>query len=163
MPRAGSARTKSGAKVLLALLKRPGLGDATMAETARCAESIGSDEEKARVLAAFPAPSLQGIQLTPVFFKTLDSIGSDEERARVLSALLKQRGLTNAAVLRAIVSAGKISSDELKAKVLSEAAGTYAGDPQVRAALAKALDSIQSDSEYRRLASALAQAGTGKH
>jgi hypothetical protein len=33
----------------------------------------------------------------------------------------------------------------------------------VRAALAKALDSIQSDSEYRRLASALAQGGTGKH
>jgi len=159
--RIGSDEERS--KVLLAMLKRPGLGDATMTEAARCAESIGSDEEKARVLAAFPAPSLQGIQLTPVFFKTLDSIGSDEQRARVLSALLKQRGLANAAVLRAIVSAGKISSDELKAKVLSEAAGTYAGDPQVRAALAKALDSIQSDSEYRRLASALAQAGTGKH
>ena len=82
---------------------------------------------------------------------------------RVLSELLKQPGLANASVLRAIESAGKISSDELKAKVLTEAAGAYAGDPQVRAALAKELDSIQSDSEYRRLASALAQAGTGKH
>ena len=146
-------------KVLRALLKRPGLGEATITEAARCAESIGSDEEKAAVLAAFPA----SVQQTASYFKALDSIGSDEERARVLSELLKQRGLANASVLRAIESAGKISSDELKAKVLTEAAGAYAGDPQVRAALAKALDSIQSDSEYRRLASALAQAGTGKH
>ena len=146
-------------KVLRALLKRPGLGEATITEAARCAESIGSDEEKAAVLAAFPA----SVQQTASYFKALDSIGSDEERARVLSELLKQRGLANAAVLRAIESAGKISSDELKAKVLTEAAGVYAADPQVRAALAKALDSIQSDSEYRRLASALAQAGTGKH
>jgi hypothetical protein len=149
-------------KVLLALLKRPGLGDATLAETARCAEGIGSEEQKAAVLAALPASSLQGPQLTAAYFKTLDSIGSDEERERILSPLVKQRGLASAVVLRAIESAGKISSDELKAKVLSEAAATYAGDLQVRAALAKALDSIQSDSEYRRLASALAQAGTVK-
>jgi hypothetical protein len=93
----------------------------------------------------------------------VDTIGSDDERGRVLSPLLKQRGLASTVVLRAIESAGKISSDESKAKILSEAATTYAGDPQVRAALAKALDSIQSDSEYRRLASALAQGGTGKH
>jgi hypothetical protein len=150
-------------KVLLALLKRAGLGDATLAETARCAEAIGSDEQKAAVLAAYPASSLQGAPQIAAYFKSLDTVGSDEEHERVLSQLLKQRSLANAAVLRAIESAGKISSDELKAKVLSEAAGTFAGDPQVRAALAKALDSIQSDSEYRRLASALAQAGTGKH
>jgi hypothetical protein len=149
-------------KVLLALLKRPGLGDATLAETARCAEAIGSDEQKAAVLAAFPASNFQGTQQTAAYFKALDTIGSDEERERVLSTLVKQRGLANTVVLRAIESAGKISSDELKAKVLSETATTYAGDPQVRAALAKALDSIQSDSEYRRLASALAQADTVK-
>lgn len=149
-------------KVLLALLKRPGLGGATLAEAARCAEAIGSDEQKAAVLAAFPASSLQGTQQTAVYFKALDTVGSDEEHARVLSGLLKQRNLATAAVLRAIESAGKIFSDELKAKVLSEAASAYAGDPQVRAALSKALDSIQSDSEYRRLASALAQAGTVK-
>jgi hypothetical protein len=158
--RIGSDEERS--KVLRALLKRPGLGDATMTDAARCAESIGSDEEKAGVLAAFPASSLQGSQAAPVFFKAVDSIGSDEEHARVLSELLEQRRLPNAAVLRAIESAGKISSDELKAKVLSEAATVYAGDPQVRGALAKVLDSIQSDSEYRRLASALAQTGTVK-
>ena len=149
-------------KVLIALLKRPGLGEATLAEAARCAESIGSDEQKAAVLAAFPASSLQAPQQTAAYFKALDSIGSDEEHERVLSELLKQRGLANAAVLRAIESAGKVSSDELKAKVLSEAAASYSGDPQVRAALAKALDTIQSDSEYRRLASALGQAGAVK-
>jgi len=151
------------AKVLLALLKRPGMSEATLTETARCAESIGSDEQKAGVLAAFPASSLQGIQQSAAYFKALDSIGSDEDRARVLSELLKPHNLTSATVLHAIESAGKLSSDELKAKVLSEAAATYPGDPQVRAALAKALDSIQSDSEYRRLASALAQSGTVKH
>jgi hypothetical protein len=158
--RIGSDEERS--KVLLALLKRPGLGDATLTGTARCAEGIGSDEQKASVLAAFPGSSFQGMQLTAAYFKALDTIGSDEERERVLSPLLKQRGLANTVVLRAIESAGKISSDESKAKILSEAATTYAGDPQVRAALAKALDSIQSDSEYRRLASALAQGGTGK-
>jgi hypothetical protein len=147
--RIGSDEERS--KVLLALLKRPGLGDATLADAARCAESIGSDEQKAGVLASFPAASQ-----TAVYFKAVDTIGSDEEHARVLSELLKQRGLASTGVLRTIESAGKISSDELKAKVLSEAAATYAGDPQVRAALAKALDSIQSDSEYRRLSSALA-------
>jgi len=158
--RIGSDEERS--KVLLALLKRPGLGDATLAAAARCAEAIGSDEQKAGVLVAFPASSLQGMQQTSDYFKAVDSVGSDEEHARVLSELIKQRGLATAAVLRAIESAAKISSDEMKGKVLSEAAAAYSGDPQVRAALAKALDSIQSDSEYRRLASAMGQAGTVK-
>jgi len=50
-------------------------------------------------------------------------------------------------VIRAIESAGKISSDEVKTGFLSQALDAYGGDPQVRGALQKVLNSIHSNAE----------------
>lgn len=145
--------------VLLLVAHRAGTGAETQVEVLKSARQIASDEEKAAVLAEMTGSNFQDEKLRDAFFEAVDSISSDEERGRILSALLKKPGLGKGAAIRAVESAGQISSDEVKAGVFCQAAGTYAGDPAVRAALQKALDSLQSDGEYRRLASALAKGG----
>jgi hypothetical protein len=104
--------------------------------------------------------SFEDERLRDAFFAAVDSINSDDERGKVLSAVLAKRGVSKEVVIRVIESAIKISSDEIKARVLGQAIGASLVDPQVRTAFQKALESIQSDGEYRRLMTALSKNGT---
>ncbi len=81
----------------------------------------------------------------------------------MLSALLTRRGVSKEVVIRAIESAAKVGSDEVKARVLGQAISASLVDPQVRTAFQKALESIQSDGEYRRLMSAMSKSGAETH
>jgi hypothetical protein len=74
--------------------------------------------------------------------------------------VLRQPGVPPETVVAAIESATSIGSDGDKAQLLVLAADTHAGDPAVRAALQKALESIHSDSDYRRVSSALMHKNT---
>jgi len=133
----------------------------TQIEVARSAKKIGSDDDKAAVLAEISASNLQDPKLCDAFLTAVDSVGSEDDRGGILSALLARRGLPKEAVIRVIESSGKISSDEVKAHILTQAVETgYAADPLIRAAIGKVLDSMQSDNEYRRLTSALLKSGT---
>ena len=66
-------------------------------------------------------------------------------------------------VIRVIESAARVPSDEIKTRVLAQAIGASLVDPQVRTAFQKALESIQSDGEYRRLMSAMSKSGAEAH
>jgi len=134
---------------------RPGNGADIISDVARSAKHMGSDDEKAAVLNEIAASHATNGQLRDEFFAAVDSIGSDEEHGKVLSSVLRTHNVGKETVIRVIESAGRISSDEIKADVLTKAVESPAAeDPQVRAALQKALTSIQSDSEYRRIMSA---------
>lgn len=146
-------------RILLLAAHRAGAGSETQVEVVKSARQIGSDEDKAAVLTEIAPASLQDEKVREAFFPAVDSIGSDEERGRILSALVARGGVAREAVIRAIESAGKISSDDVKAGILGRALAAYPGDPQVRGALQKVLDSIQSDGEYRRVMAAFVKTG----
>jgi len=115
------------------------------------------------VLAELAGSSFQDERLGEAFFAAVDSIGSDDERGKVLSAVLNRRGVSKEAVIRVIESAARVPSDEIKTRVLAQAIGASLVDPQVRTAFQKALESIQSDGEYRRLMSAMSKSGAEAH
>jgi hypothetical protein len=145
---------------LLSIVHRAGASPEIQADAVKSAGKIGSDEDKAAVLASLAGSDLQDERVRDAFFTATDSIGSDDERARILSALLSKPGLAKDTFIRAIESVARIPSDEVKANLLRQATGTEpANDPRVRSALQKVLDSIQSDSEYRRASVAFSKTG----
>jgi predicted metal-dependent phosphotriesterase family hydrolase len=68
---------------------------------------------------------------------------------------MQRRDLSTEVVIDVINSAEHISSDEVKAGVLKKVTDSYSADPAVRARLKAALESLQSNDEYRELMSAL--------
>jgi hypothetical protein len=87
------------------------------------------------------------------FFAATDSIHSDGDRAHVLTALLDKPGTSSLMAVAAIQSATGISSEGDRARVLLDAASRYSNDPNVNAALRKAVESLHSDGEYRAVMS----------
>jgi arginine deiminase len=74
-----------------------------------------------------------------------------------LSSLLKRRDLPTETVIAVIQSAERISSDEVKASILKQVIDSYSRDPAVRSHLRGALESLQSNDQYRELMSALSK------
>ena len=140
-------------QVLIALVRRQGISPATVGGIAKSAQRISSDGDKARVL-----EELVGGNVEPVrddFFTAADTIHSDGDHSHVLLALLDKSGTSSATAVAAIQSATHISSDGDKGRVLMDAAHRYSKDPNVDAALRKAVESLHSDSEYRSIMSEL--------
>jgi hypothetical protein len=105
---------------------------------------------------------LVGVNVEPArgdFFAAADSIHSDGDHSHVLLALLDKPGTSSATAIAAIQSATHISSDGDKGHVLLDAARRYSSDPQVNAALRKAIESLHSDSEYRSVMSEITRSG----
>jgi len=73
--------------------------------------------------------------------------------------LLDKPGTSSAMAIGAIQSATHMSSDGDKGRVLVKVAQRYSRDPQVDAALRKAVESLHSDGEYRSVMSEIARRG----
>jgi hypothetical protein len=67
--------------------------------------------------------------------------------------LLDKSGTSSTMAIAAIQSASRISSDGDKGHVLMDAAQRYSMDPQVDAALRKAVEGLHNDGEYRSVMS----------
>jgi beta-lactamase regulating signal transducer with metallopeptidase domain len=134
-------------QVLVTLVHRSGIGAATLAGIAKSAQRISSDGDKARVLV-----ELVGANVEPArddFFAAANSIHSDGDHSHVLVVLLDKPGTSSAMAIAAIQSATHISSDGDMGRVLLDAADRYSKDPEVDAALHKAVESLHSDGLYR--------------
>jgi beta-lactamase regulating signal transducer with metallopeptidase domain len=136
------------ANVLQDLLKNNGLEAETYRSVAHSAKSINSDNDKANVLVM-----LSGSYTGDAFFDAADSIQSSNDHARVLQAVLEHKP-GKAELLQVIHSALGVSGDNEKADVLL-AAAKESHDPEVRSAVQQACEKLNSDSDYRRVASAL--------
>jgi len=143
------------ANVLAAVLRGPNHGGPILAGVAESARHINSDGDKARVLSTMADSALDTPAVRASFFDAVNSINSDGDRASVLTRVLRQPGQPQETVIAAVESAAGISSDGDKATLLVLAADTHAGNAPVRAALQKALESVHSDGDYRRVSSAL--------
>ena len=134
-------------QVLVALVHRQGINTVTIDKIAKSAERISSDGDKARVLEELIQENIEPVR--DDFFAATNTIGSDGDHGRVLMALLAKAGNSSAMAIAAIQSATRMSSGGDKSRVLLDAAHRYSGDPQVGAALRKAVESLHSDGEYR--------------
>jgi beta-lactamase regulating signal transducer with metallopeptidase domain len=146
-------------QVLLALAHRQGIGTATVGEIAKSAQRISSDGDKARVLVELVAANVEPVRDN--FFAAADSIHSDGDHSRVLLALLDKSGTTSSMAIGAIQSATHISSDGDAGRVLMDAAQRYSKDPNVDAALRKAVEGLHSDGVYRSVMSEITRRNQG--
>jgi len=136
------------AGVLQDLLKTNSLQPETYRNVANSAKGMNSDNDKANVLV-----TLSGSYTGAPFFDAADSIQSSNDHARVLQAVLEHRP-AKAELLQVIHSALGLSDDNEKAEVLLQIA-KQSNEPEVRSALQQACEKLSSDSDYRRVASAL--------
>lgn len=135
------------ARVLIGYLVR---GEATPDSLAQICQStigIGSDHDKASVLAAAHSA------LPPQCFAAVRSIVSDSDKRRVLERVLVS-GASPEIAAAAVEAAGTLSSDHDKAEVLICAARRYSDDG-TRALIRKVAAGVASDSDYRRVTSKL--------
>ncbi len=142
-------------RVLKTLLNRVDTSRELLVQVAASTKGISSDYEKAGVLKAVASVYLDDAALRDVFFQTVGTIGSDYEHRRVLSALVKTKNLSEAALTQMLDSAAGLSSDYEKATFLLEVSNAYTGDPRLRNAFLKAVETIKSDYERGRVLSAL--------
>jgi hypothetical protein len=136
------------ARVLTGFLGRGGdMSADLLEEICRSAQGIGSDHDKANVLAAARPP------LVPTCFAAIRSISSDSDKRRVLERVLTSSASPETA-RAAVETASSLSSDHDKAEVLICAAQRYRDD-ETLALIRRVAAGVNSDSDYRRVASQL--------
>jgi hypothetical protein len=160
-----SDRTK--ADVLAGLAPALGTGDdpagATRAAYLAAARTLSSDTERRRVLLAALEPRAQGDALLAApaardaFFRAVDELSSDRDRGAVLRAVVTRDALPRPALLAALRSAGRTSSDRERADVLIAAAarGDALRDEEVRRTFIEISRQLSSSAEYRRVMDAV--------
>ena len=141
--------------VLTALLRTPTPDPLIVVLVSESAKGIGSDGEKANVLRQVPQFEINDAAARSAFFTAVISIGSDGDRTEVLSNVLRNPAVVPETAVAAIDCAMRIGSDGSKASLLMLAAERHGSSSVVRASLEKALKSVHSDSDYRRVAEAL--------
>jgi len=141
--------------VLTAVLRSSNRSASLLTGVAQSARKIGSDGEKKEVLSHAAEFEMNDGAARTGYFAAVNTIGSDGERAAVLSNVLRKPKLPAETVVAAIESATGVGSDGEKASVLLLAAERHGSDPAVRAAIEKALPSVHTDGDYRRVSAAL--------
>jgi hypothetical protein len=126
----------------------------------KSARQIGSDGEKSGLLQALAKRYLEvdDEALQASFFSLYETIGSDGEKRSVLSAALPYGKRSPRTMLRILESSRQISSDGEKAELLlSVAQERLITTSELRESFMRAMRSISSDSEYRRVMEATLQ------
>jgi hypothetical protein len=141
--------------VLTSVLRLSNRSISLVTGVAESAKRMGSDGDKAAVLSRAAEFEVNDPAARASFFAAVSTIGSDGDRAAVLSNVLRKPKLAQETAVAAIDSATAMGSDRDKASVLVLAAEEQASNPAVRAAIEKALKSVHSDGEYRRVSAAL--------
>ena len=141
--------------VLTSVLRTPNLPPSLLTGVAQAAKGIGSDGDKASVLTRVTEFQINDGAARSAFFAAVNSIGSDGDRAEVLSGVLKNPAVAPETAAAAIEGAMGIGSDGDKASLLVLAAERHGSSPIVRWTLEKALRSVHSDGDYRRVVEAI--------
>ncbi len=131
----------------------------------RVLSSIGRDIPSSSDKAAVLVRGVERLDLArprvrDAWIAAAGSIPSSSEHRRVLSAALRQRSVSKPMVLEVLRAVEGIPSDSEKTAVLLEIPEAQLRDAQVASAYVTALQSIRSDSNYRRAASRVMQQRT---
>ena len=149
------ASDETKGRVLLALLERGTLTPRARVEFLGVTNTIASDTKKQSVLVRFASTdSLEDAALRRAFFSAARSIASDNSKQQVLTSVLKRRP-SPAVVAECLKAAGTIASDHSKANVLLAAVAAGPLDEPLRELLLDVAETLGSDSEFRRVSSAV--------
>jgi beta-lactamase regulating signal transducer with metallopeptidase domain len=139
-------------RALTALVRDQKLGDRGIEATLKAAEDIDSDFELASFLVELAEHNPQAYH-SPLFLDALTTVGSDFEQRRVLDSVVKERDLSDENLARALkMGAEGIHSDFELAELLTAAARRHRIQGPVVQPWLDALDTIDSDFEFRRAA-----------
>jgi beta-lactamase regulating signal transducer with metallopeptidase domain len=145
-------------RALAALVEHQPLEPAALGEVFRAAASIGSDFELASLLVQVVDRQKISESNATVLLDALEIIGSDFEQRRVLKALAESRDLPPALLTGMLRTAERnLGSDFEMAEFLIVLGREHKLDGEALAAYLEALESVDSDFEYRRVASTLAK------
>jgi beta-lactamase regulating signal transducer with metallopeptidase domain len=136
-------------RVLLAVIGGGGIPGDLAALVARSAGRLSSDGDKSAVLIQVANSGLGSDEVRRQWFRAADTVHSDGDRARALSAAIN-RNRSASVLVEAARSAGHISSDGDKTRVLTQLAQADFADPAMRAAFFEAANTIHSDGDRAR-------------
>jgi hypothetical protein len=135
----------------------PGTVGSVLASTAK----LGSSSDRREVLekaAALPIPA----GAVPQYLHVVAGSSSSSDRRDALAALLRNRAAlqTGPAAAAWLGEVKRLSSDSDKTTLLMGAIGRLPSDRQTRAAFSEALETVSSDSDYNRIATAYLRSQT---
>ena len=141
---------------LLALLDRDSLPLSAVAQVLKSTAMMTSDMNKGMVLKRISPAAFADSAVQRAYLDALVALTSDMERGAALSTLVKQRALTQPVQLALLNASVAMTSNVEKSNFLIlflERQGL--ADEKVRRAFFKAAETLTSDTEYRRIMTAV--------
>jgi len=143
-------------QALLALLDKDSLPLSAVAQVLRSTAMMTSDMNKGQVLKRISPAVFADSAVQRAYLDAIVAMTSDVERGAAISSLAKQRPLTPAVQLGLLQATLAITSDVEKANVLLLFLDRQGiADERVRRAFFKAAESLTSDTDYRRIMTAV--------
>jgi hypothetical protein len=143
------------ARLLSHILEKPDTTTQDLDPILGVIERVSSDGEKSRLLQQVTSRYGSSDSVRMAFFRALDTVHSDGERRHTLSTFLRNATPSREDLVQVLESVARISSDGEKASLLVEMTKHYQEDAALRAAFFKAMDTLHSSGESRRVLSAL--------
>jgi beta-lactamase regulating signal transducer with metallopeptidase domain len=143
-------------QALIALLDKDSLPLSAVAQVLRSTAMMTSDMNKGMVLKRISPSVFADSAVQRAYLDAIVAMTSDVERGAAITSLAKQRPLTPAVQLALLHATVAITSNVEKSNVLLlflEKQGI--GDDKVRRAFFKAAESLTSDTDYRRIMTAV--------
>jgi hypothetical protein len=157
----GISSSSDRREVLTRLLAARGSEPGTMGGVLASAAKLSSSSDRREVLekaAELPLPA----GAVPQYLHVVAGSGSSSDRRDALAALLRNRAALQAGPAAAawLGAVKQLSSDSDKTALLMGAIGRLPADRQTRAAFSEALETVSSDSDYNRIATAYLRSQT---
>jgi hypothetical protein len=122
---------------------------------------LSSDRELRLVLERIATRDLESARVRQSFLQTTTTLESDRELGSVLVNLMERESLSPSEVELVLESAGSIGSDRELAGVLLRVIEESRLEGVLRDRFMSAMETLESDRQYGRVASALLRAGSG--
>jgi hypothetical protein len=143
-------------QALLALLDKDSLPLSAVAQVLRSTAMMTSDMNKGQVLKRISPAVFADSAVQRAYLDAIVAMTSDVERAAAITSLAKQHPLTPAVQLGLLQATAAITSDVEKANVLLLFLDKQGiADERVRRAFFKVAESLTSDTDYRRIMTAV--------
>lgn len=157
----GISSSSDRREVLTRLLAVRGSEPGTLGSVLASAAKLSSSSDRREVLeraAQLPIPA----DALPQYLQVVAGAGSSSDRRDALAALLRNRAAlqTGPAAVAWLGAVKQVSSDSDKAELLTAAIGRLPTDRATRAAFSEVLETVSSDSEYNRIATAYLRSQT---
>ncbi len=140
---------------LRALLKETTLPPSMLPYISRSIGNISSSSEQGSVLRSLISNTPSGQALPEVFFEVVRNISSSSEQGSVLRAAAQKDGVSVNELQQILGVVRYISSSSTQGEVMISVARVMPDNAMLREAYREAARNISSDSEYRRVMSAL--------